>query len=147
MSSRKFESGNHSRNPQHPPKGFGDRIALFFVKFLRVFADAFFSDRYGHRAIVLETVAAVPGMVGGSMLHLKSLRKMREDHGWIATLLDEAENERMHLMTFVELVKPTPIERALVIVAQVLFYLWYALIYIVSCGSPYRRLFRRGSGI
>lgn len=63
---------------------------------------------------------------------------MREDHGWIVTLLDEAENERMHLMTFVELVKPTPLERALVIVAQVLFYVWYALIYALSSRVAHR---------
>ena len=44
------------------PKDIHDRIALRTVKFMRVFADAFFSKRYGHRAVVLETVAAVPGM-------------------------------------------------------------------------------------
>jgi len=34
------------------------------TKFLRLFADTFFAKRYGHRAVVLETVAAVPGMSG-----------------------------------------------------------------------------------
>lgn len=53
-----------------------DRIALGTVKFLRFFADAFFRDRYIHRAIVLETVAAVPGMVAGMLRHLRSLRLM-----------------------------------------------------------------------
>ena len=28
---------------------------------------------------------------------------MRRDYGWIHTLLSEAENERMHLLTFLEL--------------------------------------------
>ena len=31
---------------------------------------------------------------------------MQRDHGWIHTLLEEAENERMHLMTFLQLRKP-----------------------------------------
>jgi hypothetical protein len=35
--------------------------------------------------------------------HLQSLRRMERDQGWIHTLLEEAENERMHLMTFLEL--------------------------------------------
>ena len=85
----------------HPAKGVSDRIALGITKSLRFFADTFFAQRYGHRAIVLETVAGVPGMVGGMMQHLKSLRRMRDDDGWIRELIDEAENERMHLMAFV----------------------------------------------
>jgi len=49
----------------HDPKNFSDRFALAFTKLARFFADTFFARRYGHRAVVLETVAAVPGMVGG----------------------------------------------------------------------------------
>ena len=51
----------------HPPKGFSDRFAMGFTKLLRLCADTFFAKRYGHRAIVLETVAAVPGMVGATI--------------------------------------------------------------------------------
>ena len=58
------------------PAGVADRIALGFTKALRAVADAFFAKRYGHSAIVLETVAAVPGMVGASMTHLRCLRRM-----------------------------------------------------------------------
>lgn len=49
------------------------------------------------RVLFLETVAGVPGMMAGMVRHLRSLRIMRRDHGWIHTLLEEAENERMHL--------------------------------------------------
>src|ERR1043165_10041213 len=86
----------------HKPKGFSDHFALGVTKILRFFADTFFAKRYGHRAVVLETVAAVPGMVGALLNHLKCLRRMEDDRGWIRTLMDEAENERMHLMTFIE---------------------------------------------
>ncbi|MFY9241196.1 MAG: alternative oxidase, partial [Roseovarius sp.] len=48
-------------NIHHTPQDWRDRAALRFVKFLRFFADRFFAGRYGHRAVVLETVAAVPG--------------------------------------------------------------------------------------
>lgn len=50
--------------------------------------------------------------------HLKSLRYMKRDHGWIHTLLEEAENERMHLLTFLELRKPGPLFKAIVVCGQ-----------------------------
>jgi hypothetical protein len=39
------------------------------------------------RIIFLETVAGVPGMVGGTLRHLRSLRTLEKDHGWIHHLL------------------------------------------------------------
>ena len=120
------------------PKNLSDKIALSFTKFLRFLADLFFKKRYGHRAVVLETVAAVPGMVAGMLIHLKSLRKMEDDKGWIKTLLDEAENERMHLMTFIHVAKPTLIERIIILVAQLIFIFFYAIIYIVSQRTAHR---------
>jgi len=95
------ETGAALSAPHHEPRNLSDRIALTFVKTLRLFADTFFAKRYGHRAVVLETVAAVPGMVGGALQHLRSLRRMEDDGGTIRKLLDEAENEHMHLMTFI----------------------------------------------
>jgi ubiquinol oxidase len=67
----------------HAPKGVSDRIAFGFTKALRWCADTFFAERYGHRAVVLETVAAVPGMVGATINHLACLRRMCDDKGWI----------------------------------------------------------------
>ncbi|MBC7181881.1 MAG: oxidase, partial [Roseovarius sp.] len=85
---RQFQSDETAAlEVHHSPRDIHDRIALRIVKFMRVFADAFFSKRYGHRAVVLETVAAVPGMVGGLLQHLKSVRHIREDQGWIRELL------------------------------------------------------------
>lgn len=122
----------------HPPGGFGDRAALALVKFLRFFADVFFARRYGHRAVVLETVAAVPGMVGGTLQHLRALRRMESDHGWIRALLDEAENERMHLMTFIEIAKPSRLERLLIVLVQGAFYNFFFLLYLVSPETAHR---------
>ncbi|HEX6979057.1 MAG TPA: alternative oxidase [Alphaproteobacteria bacterium] len=122
----------------HRPKGWSDRLAFAFVKALRFCADAFFAKRYGHRAIVLETVAAVPGMVGATLQHLKCLRRMSHDRGWIRTLLDEAENERMHLMTFIEIARPNLLERALVLLAQGVFYNAFFLLYLVSPKTAHR---------
>jgi len=138
--SRSVRAPEQSFKPlvHHVPRGFSDRFALGFTKLMRFFADTFFAKRYGHRAIVLETVAAVPGMVGGMIMHLNCLRRMVDDEGWIRTLLEEAENERMHLMTFIEIAKPTAFERLLVLFAQWIFYLGYFLLYLVSSRTAHR---------
>ncbi|WP_304073703.1 alternative oxidase [Maricaulis maris] len=120
------------------PEGLGDHIAFGFVKFLRFIADTFFAKRYGHRAVVLETVAAVPGMVGGLLQHLKAIRRIRDDEGWIRTLLDEAENERMHLMTFIEIAKPTLFERIVIMVVQAIFYNCYFFLYLFAPRTAHR---------
>jgi ubiquinol oxidase len=122
----------------HRPTGLSDRVAYGFTKALRFCADTFFARRYGHRAIVLETVAAVPGMVGATLTHLRVLRRMTDDNGWIRTLLEEAENERMHLMTFIEVAKPNLFERVIIITVQWLFYLGFFGLYLVSPKTAHR---------
>jgi ubiquinol oxidase len=129
---------NDTKQTHYKPNGLGDRIAYRLVRFMRFFADAFFAGRYGHRAVILETVAAVPGMVGGAVQHLHALRKMKDDDGWIRTLLDEAENERMHLMTFIEVAKPNRFERFLIFVAQGIFYNLFFLLYLISSKTAHR---------
>ncbi|KAG5524464.1 hypothetical protein RHGRI_031206 [Rhododendron griersonianum] len=116
----------------HVPVTFLDKVAFWTVKSLRYPTDLFFQSRYGCRAMMLETVAAVPGMVGGMLLHCKSLRRFEHSGGWIKTLLEEAENERMHLMTFMEVAKPRWYERALVFAVQGVFFNAYFLGYLVS---------------
>ena len=122
----------------HVPKDFSDRVALWITKLARFVADTFFAGRYGHRAVVLETIAAVPGMVGGALQHLRSLRRMESDHGWISTLLDEAENERMHLMTFVKIAQPTQLERLIILLAQGIFFNGFFLLYLISPKTAHR---------
>jgi ubiquinol oxidase len=129
---------NYQHPPHHETRCFSDRLAYRIVKFMRFFADALFAGRYGHRAVVLETVAAVPGMVGGAIQHLHSLRRMKDDDGWIRTLLDEAENERMHLLTFIQIAKPSLFERVVVITAQGVFYNLFFLLYLCSSRVAHR---------
>jgi len=87
---------------------------------------------------MLETIAAVPGMVGGMLLHLKSLRKFQHSGGWIKALLEEAENERMHLMTMVELVNPKWHERLLIFAAQGVFFNGFFVFYLLSPKAAHR---------
>lgn len=126
------------RDKRHTPKGLSDRIAFGLTKFLRFIADRFFAKRYGHRAVVLETVAGVPGMVGGMVRHMRSLRRLEHDRGWIHTLLAEAENERMHLMTFIEIARPNLLERAIILLAQGFFFTSFFLLYVVSGRTAHR---------
>ncbi len=120
------------------PEDISDRIALGITKFLRFLADTFFAKRYGNRAIVLETVAAVPGMVGGMLTHLRSLRRMEDEDGRIKILLDEAENERMHLMTFIAIARPSWFERMVVLIAQGMFFNFYFLLYVLAPVTAHR---------
>lgn len=133
----------HSTSPRplethHHVSGFSDRIARGTTLSLRFLADTFFAKRYGNRAIVLETVAAVPGMVGGMLIHLRCLRWMIDDHGWIRTLLDEAENERMHLMVFLEIAKPNWFERFVILTVQALFFVFFFALYLFSSRTAHR---------
>ena len=120
-------------------KGFSDKVAYGLTMSFRWFADTFFAKRYGHRAVVLETVAGVPGMVAGMWQHLRSLRRMQPDErGWIKTLLDEAENERMHLMIFIEIAKPNWFERLIILFAQFVFWHFYFVLYVFFPGTAHR---------
>ena len=118
-----------------------DVFAKSMTQFFRFTADTFFAKRYGHRAVVLETVAGVPGMVAGIWLHMKSLRKMKTGYGPdIREMLAEAENERMHLMFFIEIAKPNWFERYLVLLAQLIFMIFYFIVYVVDFRTAHRMI-------
>ena len=118
-----------------------DKLAMSMTKFFRFIADTFFAKRYGHRAVVLETVAGVPGMVAGMWLHMKSLRKMKVGYGPdIREMLAEAENERMHLMFFIEIAQPNWFERYLVLFAQFIFMIFYTILYIIDYKTAHRMI-------
>lgn len=89
-------------------------------------------DAWLNRIIFLETIAGVPGMVAASCRHLQSLRLMKRDKGWIHTMLEDAENERMHLLTFMELAKPGWIARTFALLAQGVFYNFFFVFYLFA---------------
>ena len=119
----------------------GDWFAKSMTMFFRFIADTFFAKRYGHRAVVLETVAGVPGMVAGMWLHFKSLRKMKTGYGPdIREMLAEAENERMHLMFFIDIANPNWFERLSVLFAQLIFMIFYFVVYVISYKTAHRMI-------
>jgi len=115
-----------------------DVIAYGLVKFFRFLADVYFGKRYANRAIMLETVAAVPGIVAAWLLHLRCLRRIKNDDGWINQLYEEAENEKMHLLVYVQIGKPTYFERFAIYLVQILFTPFYFLMYMLSSRTAHR---------
>ncbi|WVR07015.1 alternative oxidase, mitochondrial [Kwoniella sp. DSM 27419] len=96
------------------------------------------NHKWMFRFILLESIAGVPGMVAGTLRHLRSIRLLRRDGGWIHTLLEEAENERMHLLTFMTMAQPTLLTRAVVLAAQGVFYNAFFLTYLISPKTAHR---------
>ncbi|KAA8570295.1 hypothetical protein EYC84_002602 [Monilinia fructicola] len=133
------------------PRDFSDRVALGMVRFLRWCTD--FATGYKHnveapktasdsnavtatkpyqmserkwliRYVFLESVAGVPGMVA--------------DNGWIETLLEEAYNERMHLLTFLKMYEPGLFMRTMILGAQGVFFNSFFLCYLFSPKTCHR---------
>jgi ubiquinol oxidase len=135
---RTLDIGALPETPHVAPGAIGDHVAFALCKLLRLGADLFFRKRYLHRSVVLETVAAVPGLVGAALQHLRSLRVMRGRAEMVKILMDESENERMHLMAFVELCQPNLFERLLVLLVQGVFFNGFFLLYVVSPAVAHR---------
>lgn len=94
------------------------------------------------RLILLESVAGVPGFLAASHRHFSAIRHLKRDFGWINTLLEEAENERMHLMICMKMFDAGLITRAVVVAAQLLMTPFLAGLYAVHPKAclPLRRL-------
>jgi len=121
------------------PKTLLDKFALSSVKLTRFAFDnatgwnnSITTEKVLQRVIFLETVAAVPGMVAAIIRHFKSLRHMERDGGLINMFLEEANNERMHLLTFVGMKNPGLLFRASVIGSQFVFGTAFFLSYAIS---------------
>ncbi len=119
-------------------RGELDMFAYYLVKAMARSMDIVFGNRYGHRAVVLETIAAVPGMVGGTINHLRSLRRIKDDRGIIHTLLEEAENERMHLMVYSHIARPNVWDRMMILIVQAIFSIVYFTVYVISDKTAHR---------
>jgi ubiquinol oxidase len=98
-------------------------------------ARRFFGKRYGHGAVVMETVAAVPPMVAAVCLHLSSLRTGQ--HQTLAdirihALLEESQTQRAHLLAFCRILRPTQLERLMILISQGVCFSLYFVAYLVS---------------
>ncbi|KAJ3412234.1 hypothetical protein HDV05_001045 [Chytridiales sp. JEL 0842] len=131
-----------------PLQGVRDYLAFGLVGTMRFAFDfaTSYTDKVGvmterqwlNRVVFLETVAGVPGFVAGMARHMRSLRFMKRDNGWIRTLLEEAENERMHLLTFMTLKQPGPLFRFMVLFTQGVFFNLFFASYLLSPKTCHR---------
>ncbi|KAK9455317.1 alternative oxidase-domain-containing protein [Dipodascopsis uninucleata] len=144
------------RSAHREARTLSDKVALAAIKTLRFSFD--FATGYRHpkpnepaqsafvmtpskwltRFVFLESIAGVPGMVGGMIRHLHSLRLLRRDRAWIETLLEEAYNERMHLLTFLKLSKPGWFMRFMLLGAQGVFLNLFFAAYLISPKTCHR---------
>lgn len=92
----------------------------------------FTPEAWSTRIVFLESIAGVPGMVAASVRHLHSLRLLRRDKGWIHTLLEDAANERQHLLVALKLYKPGVFMRTMLLLAQGVFYNFFFIFYLIS---------------
>ncbi|CAD7955385.1 unnamed protein product [Amoebophrya sp. A25] len=90
------------------------------------------------RLILLESIAGVPGMVAAVIRHFNSLRTLKRDHGWIHTLLEEAQNERMHLLVCMRTFEAGLLTRLMVFGAQFVMVPFLTTLYIVHPRSLHR---------
>lgn len=91
------------------------------------------------RIIINKTVnLGVPGMVAGMIRHLHSIRRLQRDHAWIETLLEEAYNERLHLLTFLHFRQPGWFMRMMILGGQGVFFNTFFFAYLISPRTCHR---------
>ncbi|MEO8125825.1 MAG: alternative oxidase [Bryobacteraceae bacterium] len=120
------------------PTTLGDRFAYALAYGVDLWADFLFRDRYAHRALVLESIAAVPGMIGALLIQLRSARRLSSDHGMVRALVSEAENERMHLLVFRQIAIPLWWELAVIKIGQLVFVAGYFILYVLAAPVAHR---------
>lgn len=135
-----------STQPRFKPTRFVDKVLSYGIRglytgfnWLTGYKGANPSpESVAFRLILLESVAGVPGFVAASHRHFRSLRIMQRDNGWIHTLLEEAENERMHLLTFLQMFPPSWSTRAIVYTTQYVFGAGFIVMYVLSPRTAHR---------
>lgn len=123
-----------------PPTDALERSAYWAIRAIRLGFDVVSGYAFGpitegkllRRILFLECLAGIPGMVAGSLRHLRSLRRVRRDGGWIHSLLAEAENERIHMLVFSQLKQPNWILQLAILIAQGVFWNFFFLAYLIS---------------
>lgn len=141
-----LKSAENIQQTHYEPQDFRDRIALNLVRALRKIFDTLSryepgradERQYLTRFIFLESLSSVPGIIGGMIRHMRSLGHLRHDRGRIHYLLKEAENQRVHLFTFLDLRHPGIMFRFAILGAQAAFIVFYAGLYTISQKTGHR---------
>jgi len=135
-----------AKNKKHVPVTLSDRIMKTFMQTLYVSFNTITGYKADNpspksiewRLIILESFAGVPGMLAATFRHFYSLRTLQRDHGSIYTFLEEAENERMHLLVCLKMFNASAVTRALCVVAQVSMTPVLMLTYMIKPSAMHR---------
>ena len=123
--------------PKRTPKGISDHIASGIVNLLFWGGNLYFRENYIKRAIFLESVASVPGLVCSNLHHLRCLRRLQPNE-WIKPLIDEAENERMHLLAVRTYTKLTTTQKVYIRILQFAFVSLFSFMYVFTPRTSHR---------
>ena len=123
--------------PKRQAVGISDRIAKGIVDMLFFCGNLYFRDNYIRRAIFLESVASVPGLVCSSLHHLRCLRRLQPNE-WIKPLVDEAENERMHLLAVRTYTNLTIVQKLFIRILQLSFVSLFSFMFVFTPRTSHR---------
>ncbi|OAO18117.1 Alternative oxidase [Blastocystis sp. ATCC 50177/Nand II] len=123
--------------PKRHPKGVSDRVASGIVNALFKIGNAYFRENYILRAVFLESVASIPGLVCSNLHHLRCLRRLQPD-SWIKPLVDEAENERMHLLAVRTYTKLTAVQKLFIRITQFSFVTLFSFLFVFAPRTSHR---------
>lgn len=134
----------HNARPKNEPdfhkegKGLSDAFAKAACNHLFRWANWFFKNNYDRRALVLETVATLPGSIASSHQTWLASRKRQPKNPMIREFMDESENERMHLRIFQEVAKPNRFDRFIIAATHWTFGAIFSAGYIMSPKTAHR---------
>lgn len=123
--------------PKRKAVGVSDHCAKWIVDALFFFGNLYFRENYIRRAIFLESVASVPGLVCSSLHHLRCLRRLQPNE-WIKPLVDEAENERMHLLAVRTYTTLTLVQKLFIRILQVSFVGLFSFMFVFTPRTSHR---------
>ncbi len=134
----------HDIEPKNAPdfhkegQGLSDLFAKAACNYLFTWANWFFRNNYDRRALVLETVATLPGSIASAHQGWLAARNRQPKNPMIREFADEAENERMHLQIFTEVAEPTRFDRAVIMATHWVFGAAFSAGYIFSPKTAHR---------
>lgn len=111
------------------------------MAFLARVIGAAFTRGYGERleakALVLETLAAIPAIVIGAIRALRAQRR-RTDDALVRDCATEADNEHAHMLAFAAITELTWVDRLVVVMGQPVLAAAFALLHTVSERAAHR---------
>lgn len=124
----------------HKPQGIRDWVAFAWIKMM-IFGADIISRRpkmneklFLRRLLYLETMGAAVGLAAPTAQHMRHVIQFKggEEGQIINHLVEESDNERVHLYAILELKRPSLPTRIAVLMFQTAFFLMFTTIHFIS---------------